>query len=141
MTAPAVVWADEEYPGMDPFYPGYHDSPAIMDAASRGNIRARRFPLSAILARQEDMAEVLASGRVSRTPDAPVELRIRPDLPGLYELCDGHHRIADKIRKGETHTDADIDLCPDDEPLQGPFWDFAGANVVPARNQTTGNSH
>lgn len=93
------------------------------------HLRLRRavVPLTVVLANDADMCEVLASGRVSETPDAPVWLNARPDMPGLWELANGHHRVADLLRRGVSEVDAELDPCEDDEPLEGPFFDFAAA--------------
>lgn len=83
-----------------------------------------QFPLDRILARDKDMRETLSSGRESETPDEPVWLRARADMPEHFEIADGHHRVAAAIRAGRTHVAADLDRVPDDEPLQPPFYDF-----------------
>lgn len=71
------------------------------------------------------MVETLASGRSSESPGEPVEVTVRKDEPGRYEVADGHHRIAEAIRNGLTHIDADAWPKPDDEPLEPPFYDFS----------------
>lgn len=71
------------------------------------------------------MDEVLASGRASDTPDAPAWLKARSDMPGKWEIADGHHRVAQAIREGRTTVLGDLDLIPDDEPYEGPFFDFS----------------
>lgn len=64
------------------------------------------------------MQDVLTSGRVSDTPYAPVTLTAREDLPGHWEIADGHHRVAAAIRDGYTVIVADLDSCPDEEPYE-----------------------
>lgn len=93
--------------------------------AAAYEIQRRQVPLTDLIARDDDMREVLSSGRVSRTPDEPVYLKARSDMPGKYEIADGHHRVADAIRSGRGHVEADIDDVPDDEPLDPPFYDFS----------------
>ena len=70
------------------------------------------------------MSEVLGSGRRSETPHAPVAVNVRDDMPGRYEIADGHHRVAESLRRGDTHVRALIDLRPDEEPYEAPFYDF-----------------
>lgn len=87
-------------------------------------------PLTAIVTSHAAMVEALTCDRESETPDEPVWLRVRADVPGRYEIADGHHRVAAALRAGHTTVLADIDLVPDDEPYQAPFFDFAA--VIPA---------
>ena len=82
------------------------------------------LPLTALICRDEDMREVLASGRASATPDAAVWVKAREDRPGLWEIADGHHRVAYALRSGTGVIRAELDPAPDDEPLNGPFYDF-----------------
>lgn len=77
-----------------------------------------------LVATAEAMAEVLASGRCSDTPDEPVWLKARDDMPGRWEIADGHHRVAAAIRAGATTVLADLDPVPDDELYEPPFHDF-----------------
>ena len=90
-------------------------------------MRRAVVPLTVVLANDADMREVLAAGRASETPSEPVWLKARADTPGLWELADGHHRVADLLRRGAGEVDAELDPVPDDEPLEGPFFDFAAA--------------
>lgn len=83
-------------------------------------------PLSALLTEDATMRAVLDSGVPSDTPDEPVWLKARPDLPGRWEIADGHHRVAQAIREGRTVILADLDPIPDDEPYEPPFYDFTG---------------
>lgn len=82
------------------------------------------LPLTALVTTVDAMTETLASGRVSDTPDAPLWVKARPDLPGLWEIADGHHRVAAAIRAGRATILADLDPIPDDEPYEPPFYDF-----------------
>lgn len=84
----------------------------------------RTLPLSAILATRAAMDEVIVSERLSETPDAPIFVKARQDMPGLWELADGHHRVAAALRQGRLTIEADCDPQPDDEPLSPPFYLF-----------------
>jgi hypothetical protein len=70
------------------------------------------------------MWEVLSSGRVSLTPDEPLFLTARAGRPGFFEISDGHHRVASGLRQGRTSFLAVIDLTPDEEPYEAPFFNF-----------------
>lgn len=96
---------------------------ALAPKTAAAGYERRVVPLSDLVARDADMKEVLGSGRTSLTPDQPVLLKTREDGAG-FEVADGHHRLADAIRQGKTHIQADIDPNPDDEPLEPPFYDF-----------------
>lgn len=89
-----------------------------------------RIPLTAILAREDDMQDVLDSGRVSDTPDDPVLVRASEEFPGLWEIADGHHRVAHALRTGHTTVMALLDPVPDDEPYEPPFYDFGAQTPV-----------
>lgn len=96
------------------------------------SIRTTTVRLGAVLARHDDLTEVLSSGRVSDTPDEPIFLCGREDAPDRFELCDGHHRVAAMLRAGanaDTEVIADIDSGFDDEPLEPPFFDFGEATA------------
>jgi hypothetical protein len=71
------------------------------------------------------MVEVMGSGRRSESPDQPVWLKRRVGLPGKWEIADGHHRVNEAIQRGEVLVLADLDDGPDDEPYEGPFYDFS----------------
>ena len=92
-----------------------------------GYVRAR-VRLDRIAALHEDMSETLGSGRESETPEAPLLLRVEEtdSLDGFtrFELSDGHHRAAHALRAGDCWVEAEIDPRPDEEPLEGPFYDF-----------------
>lgn len=90
-----------------------------------------RMPLTGLLAREPDMQEVLDSGRVSDTPDAPVLLRASEAFPGLWEIADGHHRVAHALRTGRATVMALLDPGYDDEPYEPPFYDFGAPTPVP----------
>jgi hypothetical protein len=47
-------------------------------------LQTATLPLSALIAGQAAMAEVLASGRLSDTPDEPINVSARTDMPGHY---------------------------------------------------------
>lgn len=83
-----------------------------------------KLPLADLIAQREDMQDVLDSGRISDTPSTPIYVRVREDMPGKYEIADGHHRVAEALRNGATHIAARVDEIPDDEPLEEPFYDF-----------------
>lgn len=88
------------------------------------SIQRRFVQLTDLIVRDTDMREVLSSGRVSDTPDQPVLLKARQDRAG-FEVADGHHRVAEAIRRGARSVEADVDNMPDDEPLEPPFYDFS----------------
>lgn len=109
------------------------------------------IPVTCLRADTEAMNQALAhvrDGAVSETPDEAVFVCTIPDQADFfrpltaatdttsdlahaayarftYEVCDGHHRIAADLLAGHTHIVVDIDPNPDDEPLHGPFYDFA----------------
>lgn len=90
-------------------------------------IRTTTVRLGDVLARHDDMIKTLASGRVSDTPEEPIFLCGREDMPDRFELCDGHHRVAAMLRAGaNADTEVIADICPgfDEEPLEPPFYDF-----------------
>jgi len=89
-------------------------------------LRPMRLPLTDLITSHDNMREVLSSGRVSDTPDDPIYVMPRHDMPGKYEIADGHHRAADALRRGLTHLDALVDNIPDDEPYEAPFFNFGG---------------
>ena len=91
-----------------------------------GQFGKRSVDLTELITTHAAMTEVLASGRTSDTPDQPVWLKIRGDGAGL-EIADGHHRVADALRRGERSIAADVDPVPDDEPYLPPFFDFRQA--------------
>ncbi|MFZ2528465.1 MAG: ParB N-terminal domain-containing protein [Rhodococcus sp. (in: high G+C Gram-positive bacteria)] len=91
-------------------------------------------PLSALVTPATDMAAVLASGRVSDTPDEPILLRACADQPGRFEVADGHHRIAAALRAGRHEINAYIDPVPDGEPHQPPFYPFPNRHRAPHRS-------
>jgi hypothetical protein len=97
-----------------------------LEAAGRTHLRyVERFPLTSLIARQDDMQEVLDSNRRTDSPGEPIWVKARDDMPGKYEIADGHHRVADVIRAGGTHISADLDPDEDDEPYDPPFYDFS----------------
>lgn len=89
------------------------------------------LPLRALIVTDGAMREVLASGRVSDTPDEPVLVRASEEFPGLWEVADGHHRVAHALRAGQVTVTALLDLIPDDEPYTRPFYDFGAPTPVP----------
>lgn len=88
-------------------------------------LERKRVPLTDLVAQRDVMEAVLASGVPSDTPDEPVYTKPSPFLPGKYEIADGHHRVAETIRQGGTHVDIDHDPIEDDEPYEGPYYDFS----------------
>lgn len=62
---------------------------------------------------------------LTTTADTTSDLATAAFARFVYEVCDGHHRIAADLLAGHTHLVVDIDPIPDDEPLEGPFYDFA----------------
>ena len=85
------------------------------------------FPIRKIVVQDNHMRPVLkahSEGRGSETPDYPVWLKAREDMPGHYEMGDGHHRLAEALARGQTTVKAFLDPQPDDEPLQRPFYDW-----------------
>jgi hypothetical protein len=97
-----------------------------------------RVPLVSLITNRSSMDEVVRSGRQSETPGERPWLKVRADMPGRYEIADGHHRVADAFRRGETHIEADIDPTPDEEPYSGPFYDFGQHRNVSAAAQDGG---
>jgi hypothetical protein len=102
------------------------------------------IPMTSLRVEEMAMCEALAhvrGGAVSETPDeAAFVCSIDEQYDALtafvaqsgtdfsqftFEVCDGHHRIAAAMLDGHTHIVVDIDLIPDDEPLVGPYFDFA----------------
>lgn len=107
------------------------------------------IPLTSLRADAQAMYDALArvrDGAVSETPDEAVFVCTVPEQSDFfrpltasatgeeqnpafaqftYEVCDGHHRVAADLLAGHTHIVVDIDPNPDDEPLDGPFYDFA----------------
>lgn len=118
------------------------DLPGVANAevTDSGYVRAQ-VRLDRIAARSDDMHEVLDSGRVSETPEAPVLLRVEEadSFAGYtrFELSDGHHRAAAKIRAGECWVTANIDPVPDEEPLDGDYYDFGPAVASGSRAERT----
>ncbi len=84
---------------------------------------ARRVLLVDLIVSEHMMIEVLASGRVSDTPDVPIFVNVRADGAGL-EIADGCHRVAAAVRAGALDILVDIDSVPDDEPYRPPFYRF-----------------
>jgi hypothetical protein len=105
--------------------------------ASSSDFERRTVRLTDLIARKADMEEVFSSGRRSEDSSQPIWVKARSDTPGLYEVADGHHRIADAIRNGRDTIEADIDSMPDDEPLEPPFYDFS-QHVKTAQDEGAG---
>ena len=85
------------------------------------------LPLVRLVTAASDMEAVLSSGRLSLIPDEPIEVCLSPEGDGLYEIVDGHHRVAQAIREGRTEVSAHIYAYFDDEPYEKPHFDFAAA--------------
>lgn len=94
------------------------------DPRAASAVLSLRVPLTSLITTEDAMRDTLASGRCSETPDEPSLLNVRDDGLG-FEIADGHHRIAAAIRRGEDAISAEIDLQPDPDPYQPPFYDFA----------------
>lgn len=60
----------------------------------------------------------------TESPGCPIELYIREDVAGRFEISDGHHRLAEALLAGHTAVDAVIYDYIDDEPYQAPFADL-----------------
>ncbi len=85
------------------------------------------FPIASIITDASAMRwtiDHVRQGHRSDTPEAACWLKARLDMPGFYELADGHHRVADALLRGATTVRAELDPIPDDEPYEGPFYDF-----------------
>lgn len=98
-------------------------------------VRSVRVPLAALVTDHDTMVGVVRDvfgGLVSETPDEPIDLCLRDDVAGRYEVSDGHHRIAAALLAGETHVMADIWPLSDEEPYEGPFYDFAALDLTAA---------
>lgn len=87
-------------------------------------LRRLTLPLTDLVTEHQCLQDVLDSGRLSETPDAPLYVKARVDMPGKFEIADGHHRVAAALRAGIRSLPADADAQPDDEPYQPPFFDF-----------------
>ena len=96
-----------------------------------GPVRVGTLGIEHLLTNHRSMVEVISSLRVSETPDAPVELCRVEGRDDLFEIVDGHHRLARRLRNGETTVPVWITDDYDDEPYQGPFYDFAALSGVP----------
>ena len=93
----------------------------------RGLVRwVGRIPVRHLVTSVDGMQETVDSGRVSETPDAPVELCCRDGVVGRYEIVDGHHRVAAILRAGGLEVEAIIYDYVDDEPYRGPFAVLGG---------------
>lgn len=82
-----------------------------------------RIPIRHLVTDHRAMAETLSSGRVSETP-GPIELCLREGAPGRFEIVDGHHRLSAALRDKQSEVDVLIYDYVDDEPYEGPFYDF-----------------
>jgi len=108
----------------------YETSPMPPERIERPTWGGRRdgevgpLPLTQLVTTAEAMREVLVSGRVSDTPQAPVLVRAREDDPTRWEIADGHHRVAQAIREGRTEVLVEFDTVFDDEPYGGELYDF-----------------
>ena len=96
------------------------------DPADPDYVRDVMVPIAALVTTYAAVTQCARTGRVSESPDEPLDLTVRSDVPGRYEISDGHHRVVAALRAGHTHLRADIWPVPDDEPYTGPFYDFAG---------------
>lgn len=104
-----------------PLSPG----PDLLVGPTDGTWVRRLVPLTALVTTHDCMQAVLDAGVCSETPDEPIWVRVRDDVVGRYEIADGHHRVGAALRAGHTHLWADIDIVPDDEPYEAPFYDFS----------------
>lgn len=100
------------------------NSPVLVTHSSHP-IAASRVTLDLTALRTSDraMRETLASGRTSDTPDAPIEVCLS-DTEGVYEIVDGHHRVAQAILRGAISVEAVVYDYVDDEPYEPPYYDF-----------------
>lgn len=109
------------------------DAPATTAPAGPATAGAwvrARLPLAALVTTERAMQEVLArydAGARSESPDEPIWVGVRADLPGRFEVKDGHLRAAAALRAGRDSIVVDIDTVADDEPYEAPFFDFADA--------------
>lgn len=105
---------------------------ALASITNRGGgyVRNVRVPLAALVTNHDVMVAVTTEGTPSDTPDEPVDLCVRNDVTGRYEVADGHHRVASALLSGADHIVADIYPIADDEPYEGPFYDFAALSVA-----------
>lgn len=90
-------------------------------------LESRLIALNCLIAEQSAMDGTLASGRTPDTPDAAILVYPRDDMPGLFEIGDGHHRVAAAMRRGDTHITAQVETYADDEPYKPPFYVFPSA--------------
>lgn len=94
----------------------------MLERHSRGAVTwLGRVPLANLVTEYDALTSTMASGRVSDTPDAPVELCLREGVAGRFEIVDGHHRIAAAVQDGRSEIAAVIRDYVDDEPYAPPF--------------------
>lgn len=121
MTRSRIITAREQYEMTGPWREGERSRPPPLQSA--------HLPLTDLISPHGDMAGVLDDydnlGHRSETPDDPIYVKARHDIPGKYEIADGHHRVADAIRNGRDHVRALIDPYEDEEPYEAPFYDFS----------------
>lgn len=86
-------------------------------------------PLTALITTRAAMTEVLASGRTSDTPHDPIWLNASAAHPGMWEIADGHHRVARALRVGAATVPALLDPVPDEEPYEEPYYYFGPATT------------
>ena len=88
-----------------------------------------RIAMTHLIAEHQSMVNTITSGRTSDSTGQPVELCLHEGTDAHFEVTDGHHRLADALRRGETHIDVLISAYHDDEPYDGDYFDFAAANA------------
>ena len=91
--------------------------------------------LSRIIANADNINDTLRSGKPSYSTGKPIRLNIfdadnpyLPPLPnnfpGIFELDDGHHRVAQALRNKHYWLDAVIHSEFNDEPYETPYYQF-----------------
>lgn len=100
----------------------------VLTSGRTGTTHARgvMVPIASLITDHDVLVGVTRDVIDSNTPHEPMDLCVRESIPGRYEISDGHHRLVQALLSGATHILADIWPIADDEPYEGPFYDFAG---------------
>ncbi len=85
-----------------------------------------RIAMTHLIAEHQAMVGTINSGRTSDSTGEPVELCLHEGTDAHFEVTDGHHRLTDALRDGDTDIDVLISAYYDDEPYDGDYFDFAG---------------
>lgn len=124
MAQPATASLNATSPLFDPA-----DDLTVVVANGRTSVsyvRGVMVPIASLVTDHDVLVGVTRDAIDSETPDEPMDVCVRAGTPGRYEISDGHHRLVQALLAGATHILADIWPIADDEPYEGPFYDFAG---------------